>query len=220
MSTQTSTEGAGGLRPWHLFLVIGLAASTAAVTMTADTRPSNLVMLSLTAFSAVAAGAALHRTLQPFGEGEIEADGTVLSARARAALEREKLGVLRSIKELEFDRAMGKVADADFVDMVGRLRARALSLMARLDDEADGYRGLVERDLQARLARAGVAPARPVADANVPGGDADPAPAPVPATAGPPASVLACAGCGTRNDHDARFCKSCGAKLDAYAVSM
>ena len=41
--------------------------------------------------------------------------------------------MLRSIKELEFDKAMGKVADADFDEMAGRLRQRAVGLMQRID---------------------------------------------------------------------------------------
>ena len=109
----------------------------------------------------------------------------------RAVLEREKMLVLRSIKELEFDRAMGKVSAKDFDEMAGRLRARAMSLMRQLDTEA-GYRELIERELQARLssplARA-KRPARP--------GSKDPG---------------SCA-CGIANDTDAAFCKRCGAKL-------
>ncbi len=65
-------------------------------------------------------------------------------------LEREKTLMLRSIKELEFDRAMGKVSTKDFDEMAGRLRARAMSLMRQLDTET-GYRELIERELQARL---------------------------------------------------------------------
>ena len=45
--------------------------------------------------------------------------------RAAALLEREKALALRTIKELEFDRAMGKVSEADFDEMAARLRARA-----------------------------------------------------------------------------------------------
>ena len=41
--------------------------------------------------------------------------------------------MLRSIKELEFDKAMGKISEADFADISARLRARALALMADLD---------------------------------------------------------------------------------------
>ena len=80
----------------------------------------------------------------------------------RAVLEREKLLVLRSIKELEFDRAMGKVSPKDFDEMAGRLRARAMSLMQQLDTEgrlprADRARaaGAVEQSAAAQSVRPG-----------------------------------------------------------------
>ena len=44
--------------------------------------------------------------------------------------------MLRSIKELEFDHAMRKVSEADFAEISGRLRARALALMQALDSPA------------------------------------------------------------------------------------
>jgi hypothetical protein len=111
----------------------------------------------------------------------------------RAELEREKALTLRAIKELEFDRAMGKLSAADFEEMAGRLRARAMSLMRQLD-ATSAYRELIERDLAARLRRE----APPVA------------PGPAPDAA--PASPTACA-CGTHNDADAAFCKRCGTRL-------
>ena len=48
--------------------------------------------------------------------------------------------MLRSIKELEFDFAMKKVAQADFDEMSARLRARAIGLMRQLDDGPDTAR--------------------------------------------------------------------------------
>jgi hypothetical protein len=246
---------------WHLFLVVGLLGSATAVVLARDTRPENLVMISLTVFAAILVGAMFHRTVTPLGGGEAAEEGPMLSGRARAALEREKMLALRSIKELEFDRAMGKIADADFTDMVGRLRARAIGIMRQLDEEGDGYRGLIERDLRSRLEAAGL-PGAGASKAGVPnagasgaevsatgasGADganarvagaeptsarADEAAATAAAAtgggagaapAGPAAGTarsLACAACGTANDSDARFCKQCGAKLDAFAVSM
>ena len=63
----------------------------------------------------------------------------MVGQRTRAALEREKLLTLRAIKELEFDRAMGKLSDEDWQEMSGRLRARAARLIRQLDAGA-GYR--------------------------------------------------------------------------------
>ena len=74
----------------------------------------------------------------------------MVGQRTRVALEREKMLTLRSIKELEFDRAMGKLSDADWQEMSGRLRARAARLMRQLDAGA-GYRDQIERDLAKRI---------------------------------------------------------------------
>ena len=51
--------------------------------------------------------------LTPLVTGEAR-QPEMVGSRTRVALEREKDLALRSIKELEFDHAMGKVADADF----------------------------------------------------------------------------------------------------------
>jgi len=78
---------------------------------------------------------------------------------------------------------MGKLSDGDWQEMSTRLRARAGGLMKQLD-AGTSYRDQIERDLLKRLGD------RPAA-----------------------AVTPACATCGTLNDHDAKFCKSCGAKL-------
>ena len=123
-------------------------AATAAVVLAREARPEHLVLISLTIGAAGFAGAALYRTLAPLVGRTRRRRPVALSESMRAVLEREKMLVLRSIKELEFDRAMGKVSAKDFDEMAGRLRARAMSLMRQLDTEA-GYRELIERELQA-----------------------------------------------------------------------
>jgi hypothetical protein len=135
-------------------------------------------------------GFAALRMLRPLVSPED--DRTVMIGhRTRVALEREKTLALRSIKELEFDKAMGRVSEDDFKEMSSRLRVRAARLIKQLDAGV-GYRQQIESELQKRL------------------GDADAHPAP----ANPVASAgHACASCDTANDADAKFCKSCGAKL-------
>ena len=97
------------------------------------------------------------------------------------------------MKELEFDRAMGKVSDQDFDEMGGRLRARARTLLKQLDVDETAYRDLIERELAERLQGVGLEP--------------------VIASASPVAERVACASCGTSNEPDAKFCKGCGAEL-------
>jgi hypothetical protein len=121
-------------QPWHFFVVASLAAATLAVVVSARTAPEHLVMVSLTIFAAGAAALAAYHVVAPL-VAERRRRITV-GAATRAALQAEKALALRTIKELEFDRAMGKVSETDFAEMSARLRARALRVMQQLDGEA------------------------------------------------------------------------------------
>jgi hypothetical protein len=191
-----------GFRPWHFFVLVSLAASTAAVLLSRRSSPEHLILLSITIGAAGLAAAALYRMLAPFALRDVSQLSDPPSQRARAALEREKALVLRSIKELEFDHAMGKVSPKDFDEMAGRLRARALVLMRQVDAGGSGYRDMIERELQERLkarrAAAGPPAAVPAAPAVPPAGRA---------------AAIECGACRTNNDPDAAFCKRCGTAL-------
>jgi hypothetical protein len=136
MSSATSTrasrqgDGADAFQPWHIYALLGMVAAAAAVWTARNTHPLALVLLSAAALAAGLVALAIHRAAAAFlGKG---GDFAPLGERRREVLEREKALVLRSIKELEFDRAMGKVGDADFEAISSRLRARALTLMQDL----------------------------------------------------------------------------------------
>jgi hypothetical protein len=187
--TADRAEGAGigadsrdeGFRPGHFFVLLSLLGATVAVVMARQPAPVHLVLLSVMIGTAGACAAALYAALAPLVRRQPRLERASLSGRARAALEREKMLVLRSIKELEFDRAMGKMSAGDFDEMAGRLRLRALTLMKQLDTPDSGYRATIERDLEARVAQTP-----------------------------PPRNLCAC---GTHNDADASFCKTCGQRL-------
>ena len=190
-AAQPEAQADAGFRPWHFFVLASLMAATAAVIMSRQTTPEHLILISLTIAAAGLAAAGFYRTLAPLAFDDPLLYSEPLSERMRAALEREKVLTLRSIKELEFDRAMGKVSERDFDEMAGRLRLRAVTLMKELDEGRADYRTMIEREVNARLSRrtngvAAVAPAAP-----------------------------RCAGCGSDNDVDAAFCKRCGARLGA-----
>src|SRR5688572_3952183 len=136
MSSATSTSDAGGtptLPPWQLFALAGLVGATLVVFVARGQSPAAIILLSLVVFAAAATGAAALRTLVPFVRGQETGTVPLVAGRARAAIEREKALVLRSIKELEFDHAMGKVSASDFADMGLRLRTRAAGLLRQLD---------------------------------------------------------------------------------------
>lgn len=137
MSSEISTKpqpasNPAGFQAWHLYLLLGMAAATVAVWRANDTQPASLLLLSAAVLAAGLVAIAVHYTVLGF-QGEATLEGETIDTKTRVALEQEKALLLRSIKELEFDRAMRKVGDADFAELDGRLRARALALMAQLE---------------------------------------------------------------------------------------
>ena len=209
MSSETSTESQPAFEPWQLFTLAGLIGATIAVFMARGESPAAVIMISLTIFAAAVVGIAALRTFLPLTQKSATFGPRLLGGRTRAALDREKTLVLRSIKELEFDRAMGKVSEKDFADMSGRLRARAARLMRQLDAGA-GYRSEIEKEITKRI---GEAPAGSKVQ--------DPAYAEQGRSLDDVERVLlsrpagTCASCGKTNDADARFCKHCGHSLEA-----
>ena len=194
MSSETSTEPQIGavqdpdsLQPWQLFTLAGLIGATLTVFMSRGQSPSAVILLSLTIFAAAWVGVAALRTVMPLAGKMSPHGGQILGGRTRAALEREKSLVLRSIKDLEFDRAMKKVSEKDFNEMSARLRARAAGLMRQLDAGA-GYREQIEKEIEKRIGKVVEEPRKDV-----------------------------CAECKTVNDRDARFCKQCGSRLEVTA---
>ncbi|MCC6553190.1 MAG: zinc ribbon domain-containing protein [Polyangiaceae bacterium] len=124
---------------------------------------------------------------------------------APRAEEEQKLAVLRALKDLEFERSVGKISDEDHRELVAKYRAEAKRLLRILEEDAGPRRARVESLVAARLRRAGLeideedgedgGEAAETAEAvkdELPGG--------------------ACASCGIVNDEDAVFCKKCGAR--------
>lgn len=152
-SNADTGEAARTGAPGMLFLLGALVVACVAVVLLRGTPAPGLVLVALTILAAGLTGAAVYRTLAPLASAEADEDrAPLLAGRTRAALERDKALTLRAIKELEFDRAMGKVAEADFVEMHERLRRRAIRLMRQLEG-AGVYRRLIERDVEEHLAK-------------------------------------------------------------------
>jgi hypothetical protein len=208
MSSETSTEPES-LQPWQLFTLAGLAGATIVVFMSRGQSPAAVILLSLTIFTAAAVGLAAWRTFAPISATDEPTGAPVVGGRTRAALEREKTLALRSLKELEFDRAMGKVSDKDFADMSARLRTRAAGLMRQLDS-GEGYREMIEKELASRMAATATARAPQTPAATVRHAERV-----RPPSKDPIAPTRLCGACGTVNEADARFCKQCGAPMES-----
>ena len=198
MSSATSTDAAQpagvtsdrkdrsqqGLQPWQFFVLAALACATVVTFLVRGQGPATVILLTVLMGASALAGLAALRAVLPL-LGAYDERQPITGQRVRTTLERDKMLTLRAIKELEFDRAMGKMSEEDFKEMSGRLRARAARLMRALDAGAS-YRDRIERDLAKRLGERGQA----TADA-----------------------ARACARCTTVNETDAKFCKNCGEKL-------
>ena len=153
MSSGTSTESQP-FEPWQFFTLAGLIGATIVVFLAKGQTAAAIILLSLTVFAAAAVGLAALRTFGPLSGVRTTTDiAPARLGRNRAALEREKTLALRAIKELEFDRAMGKVSEKDFTEMSGRLRARAARLIRQVD-AGGSYRQRIEQEIEKRVGRA------------------------------------------------------------------
>ncbi|MFN7914476.1 MAG: zinc ribbon domain-containing protein [Vicinamibacterales bacterium] len=173
------------MQPWQFFVLAGLGCATAVTFMARSQGVTVVILLSVIMATTVLVGMAALRTIRPLVTDHDDRSA-VVGERTRAALEQEKANTLRTIKELEFDRAMGKMSEEDFTEMSVRLRSRAARLIKQLD-AGSGYRSRIEQDLAKRLGETAVSQK--------------------------PHAQRACVKCSTPNDVDAKFCKNCGERL-------
>jgi hypothetical protein len=93
------------------------------------------------------------RTL--FGETPLAAADAYALAAPRAE-EEQKRSVLRALKDLEFERSVGKISDEDYQVLVAKYRAEAKRLLRVLDEEKQPRIDSVEAMVRKRLAKEGL----------------------------------------------------------------
>ena len=74
-----------------------------------------------------------------------------LSLAAPTAAEEQKRAVLRALKDLEYERSVGKISEGDYLELSSNYRAEAKRLIASLDDALEPKLKRAERRLEARL---------------------------------------------------------------------
>jgi ribosomal protein L40E len=131
MSSETSTEGPAPFTAGHFYVLLSMIAATVAVVVARNTHPAALLLISAAVLASGYTAYALHRALAGLWSGAGHEEP--LGIRHREVLLQDKALVLRAIKDLEFDFGMKKVGEADYADMLERLRARALMLMQQLE---------------------------------------------------------------------------------------
>ena len=88
-----------------------------------------------------------------------------LGMGAPSKVEEEKRSVLRALKDLEYERGVGKISPEDYAQLLAQYRAEAKRLMQKVDESLGTAREEVEKSLEQRLARAGITPqAKPEAE--------------------------------------------------------
>ena len=87
-----------------------------------------------------------------------------LGMGAPSKAEEEKRAVLRALKDLEYERGVGKISPEDYAELSAKYRAEAKRLIQALDENLAPARDEVERVLQKRLDRAGLAKPVPAAE--------------------------------------------------------
>lgn len=145
------------------------------------------------------------------GESPLTLDEAI-GLGAPSVEEERKRAIVRALKDLEYERSVGKLSEADYAELSSRYRAEARALLRALDAELSPSRKAAEARLADRLSKAGLP-----AMGTLPPGDESPGRTDS-QPPGEPVALLpdpgACASCSTKNDADASFCKKCGARLE------
>ena len=185
--------------------------------------PSTLVFV-LCGIAAAFTGYVIVKMVVSLKDDTLEITGRVEDIE-RAALEHEKILLLQGIKELESDAAVGKVDAADYQHLRDTAERRALQIIHQIKESDQRWRSEAERFVAAKLgrslAKAADEPAIPVEDTERYRQETaserkarraysklfDDRPVEMRTGA---EGLLACAGCETQNEDDARYCIGCG----------
>jgi hypothetical protein len=203
--TRRSEDNARAERSLGRAVSIGLPVTCVAVAVLASVAgsvgPALLVLASGALLGTIALVWASIRTLS--GDAPLSV-GLELAATRQVVgddLLEQKRRVLRALKDVEGEHALGRIDDADYEELVARYRDEAKTVMRELDQQVAPMREEAERRATQYLARHGVRSAEAVAEPN---------PDPKGETR---IDRLACRNCGASNEGDAAFCKSCGGAI-------
>lgn len=119
------------------------------------------VVLTLAAVSLVLVIASFWTSIRMLiGETKLSAADAYAIGAQHTELE-QKRAVLRALKDLEFERAVGKISEEDYRHLVARFRAEAKSLLQVIDEKSKAKRERAEKVVGAHLKKKGVEVARP-----------------------------------------------------------
>lgn len=136
---------------------LGLPVLTVAIALTAGfvQGPASaiLVLAGGALVGVIAIFWASVRTL--LGETPLSGADAYAIAAPRSE-EEQKRAVLRALKDLEFERSVGKISEEDYVELVARYRGEAKRLLRLIDEEAGPRRERAAALVAKRLRREGL----------------------------------------------------------------
>jgi hypothetical protein len=191
-------------------VAIGLPAATVALALVvgavASVPSALLVLASGALLGAIALLWASVRTLS--GDAPLPEDLEMLAAQSHDVdgLAEQKRRVLRALKDLENERAVGRLDDADYESMAQRYRDEAKAVMKRMDERVAPAMAEAEELARIYLKKHGTSAPAPARATGV---------AASPAVPQAPSERRACVSCGASNEPDAAFCKQCGGAMNA-----
>lgn len=141
------------LRHWRLVAAIVYAALGLAANLVGGPAVLILLLAGGALVAVIAVFWASLRTL--FGETPLSGADAYAIGAPRAE-EEQKQAVLRALKDLEFERSVGKISDEDYQVLVARYRAEAKRLLRVLDEDARPRREQVEALVEERLRKEGL----------------------------------------------------------------
>ncbi len=149
------------------------------------------------------------------------------------ALANRKRMLLRALKDLESEQAVGKIDAKDYGILSSRYREEIKDLMREMDESIEPHVKAAELALRKHLAKVGLVgdPFRAPGKAAQAKDEAlerdetrdetdDEADGETEDTDAPVPSRPVCTACSTSNELDAKFCKSCGATLATPTIEM
>ncbi len=203
------------------FPLIGVAVAIVA----SFTHGLAMAVLLLIGTALLTTVASIWTSLQVLaGDRDDTLDGAVPQGVSGAESE-QKGFLLRALKDLEFERSLGKIGEEDYEELKQRYRARAKEVLQDIDRRNEPAREKAEA-MAAEWLRSHGLPT----DSESPG-NAEPAEnnEPSASDAAPVVSIKSfravperriCAACAVDNEPDASFCKKCGKSIDDDATAQ
>lgn len=182
--------------------------------------PAILVLAAGAILSVIAFLWASLRTLSgdaPLDEGLVAVNVAARASSSESPAERKRR-VLRALKDLEHEHAIGKLDDADYAQISARYREEAKEILREMDVEIEPLRAKAEDLARAHLKKKGLLRDEKSALETPPAEEEEEEEAEAAAPPEKPARV-ACPKCETSNEPDAAFCKKCGTALASAEAS-